>query len=129
MSEKLKYYIFAFLSGLFSPQPSQIAGAVAVLAVLANFLGAWCGLVNGEGVRGSKVLKGNLRIVLYFIVFNALHLALKNTVFTHILSAVYTVIALYEFLLLMDKAVCVGIVPRGLLTKLQKNVRLQQKDS
>ncbi|RMF53684.1 MAG: hypothetical protein D6750_00690 [Bacteroidetes bacterium] len=129
MSEKLKYYLFAFLSGLFAANPSNVAGAVGVLAVLANLLGAWCGWMGPEGVRGSKILKGMLRIMIYFVSFNALYAALKDTLFAHLLSAIYTVIALYEFLLLMDKAACVGIVPRGLLAKLQKNVRLQQKDS
>ena len=117
--DKIKAYLYALLVGFLNPYPSRVAGAVAVLVVLANFTGMLAALRKGEKVSGSKIARGHMRIILYFVSFSALYHALQAGIFQHLLSAVYSVIALHEFFLFMQKAVEAKLIPRALLQKLQ----------
>jgi len=120
MIEKLKTATVGFLMALFSPYPAKIAAAVAVLAVLANLMGVLCALRRREAVSGNKILRGNLRIAVYFLSFGALHLAIGST-YPNILSAIFGAIAGHEFLLVVEKGVCAGVIPSG-LTKTIQNI-------
>ena len=112
--------IVALAAGFFNPYPVRVAAAVAVLAVTANLLGMFAAMRTGEGVRGSKVLKGNLRIAIYFVCFAALYHVLRDdSISMRILSAVYTTIALFEFMIVIRKGVELGIIPRALIKKIE----------
>jgi hypothetical protein len=122
--EKIKAYLFALLVGFFNPYPTRIAAAVAVLAVMGNLLGLFAAVRSGEKPSGSKVLKGNLRIFLYFLSFSALYHALRDVEITRqILSAIYSAIALHEFSIVITKATEVGVIPKGLMRKLADVIR------
>jgi hypothetical protein len=118
MIEKLKTIAIGFLVALFNPYPTKIAAAVAVLATLANLMGVLCAFRRGERVSGNKIMRGNLRIVLYFICFGALHLAIGST-YPNILSAIFGAIAGHEFMLVIEKGICAGVIPSGLTKALQ----------
>lgn len=127
----IKAVLVALFLGFFNPYPTTAAAAVAVLAVLANFLGMLAALRRGEAVSGTKILRGNVRILLYFLTFSALYHAMKfSQVGMHILSGVYTIVALFEFFLLMQKAVELKIVPSSLLKLLKIKVdEIQRSDN
>lgn len=121
--EKIKAWFIAILIGFFNPYPMTIAAAVAVLAVVANLLGMLAAVRKGEPVSGNKILRGNIRIAVYFVIFSAIYHAIKGFVFgMHLLSAIYSAIALYEFGLCLQKGVEVGIIPRGILKSFRNAV-------
>ena len=126
----IKAVLVALFVGFFNPYPTTAAAAVAVLTVLANLLGMLAAVQRGEAVSGTKILRGNARILLYFLTFSALYHAMKfSQVGMHILSGVYTVVALFEFFLLMQKAVELKIVPNALLRLLKSKVDEAQRNN
>lgn len=119
-TKKVLVLLGALLVGFFNPYPVRIATAVAILTVTANLLGMLYAVQSGEGVKADKVLKGNLRIAIYFICFSALyHVLHTDTLSMRILSAVYTSIALFEFAIIIRKGAQIGIIPRALVKKLE----------
>lgn len=127
--DKIKAYLYALLVGFLNPYPARVAAAVAVLVVMANLTGMFAALKRGEKVSGSKISKGYLRIIIYFTAFSALYHALRDTFAAHLLSGIYSAIALHEFFLLLQKATELGIIPRGILKKLQDYVSKNTNDA